>query len=125
MLTPEDATMLVLLTPTACEDLSGKIQQRARCSTYRASAARYFAGRYLRLQASESAYYACWEDAGMVAFHFTPLLLPMSTSAAERDGDTLACHRPDRQFVVGLGVSCYCWPCMAPVLPLHTVGAPC
>jgi hypothetical protein len=53
-----------------------------------------------------------------------PLLLPMLASAAVRDADTVVCHRPDRQLVVGLGVSCYCWPCMAPALPRHTVGAP-
>lgn len=51
------------------------------------------------------------EDAGIMAFHITPLLLPMPTSAAERDGDTVVCRKPDRQLVVGLGISCYCWPC--------------
>jgi hypothetical protein len=52
--------MLFLLIPKICEVLSERIQQRARFSTCRASAARYFVGRHLRLQASESAYYSCW-----------------------------------------------------------------
>jgi len=57
LFTPEDTTMPFLLNPTVCEVSSGKTKQRARYSTYRASAAGYFAGHYLRLHASESAYY--------------------------------------------------------------------
>lgn len=57
------------------------------------------------------------EDVGMVASHFTPLLLPMLVGATDRDGNTVVSHRPDRRRVagVGQGVSCYCWPCMTSV----------
>jgi hypothetical protein len=42
----------------------------------------------------------------MVAFPFTPLLLlMMPESAAESNSDTVVCHMPDHQLVVGLGVS--------------------
>ena len=57
------------------------------------------------------------EDVGMVASHFTPLLLPMLVGATDRDGNTVVSHRPDRRRVagVGQGVSCYCWLCMTSV----------
>ena len=72
------------------------------CPTHRSSssAARYFAGRYFRLQASEYVNHACcWTPyyGGIV-----PLLPPMPASAAEGDGDTLVSHRPGRRFVVGV-----------------------
>src|SRR5712672_4104911 len=113
--------MLFLLTPMVCKVISGKVQQRFRYPTYCASAARYLAGRCLRLQASESAYCACWRTP--VWWYFRLLLLPTPASAMERDGDIVSW--PARQLVpvADLGVSCYCWPCIAPVLPPYTVSA--
>ena len=69
--------------------------------THRSSAARYFAGRYFRLQASEYVNHACC----LTPYYggIVPLLPPMPASAAERDGDTLVSHRPGRRFVVGVG----------------------
>ena len=115
MPTPEDPTMLFLFTPTVCEVISGKILQQARYSTYRASVARYFAGRYLGLQASESesVYWACWRMP--VWWYFMPLLILKLTSAAERGSDTVIgfSHRLDCQPVVGLVVLSavgHAWP---------------